>query len=37
MNSLHKEYQILEFTGGAPLTTAEKESRKRVSSHSLTV
>jgi hypothetical protein len=37
IDSVHKEYQILEFTGGGPLTTAEKESRKRVSSHSLTV
>ena len=33
MDSNHNEYQILEFTGGAPLTTAEKEARKRVSSH----
>jgi hypothetical protein len=33
MESNHNEYQILEFTGGAPLTMAEKETRKRVSSH----
>jgi hypothetical protein len=33
--SNHKEYQILEFTGGPPLTVSEMEGRKKVSSHNV--